>query len=103
MFYDPGSNFESVSCHICKQELDTDYWVEFMDKAGESEFTKLDIYLPCYNLTSSLNELDYNFPAGFARSAIKILNPNKYQIINKYIKEFEDKLGMKLKVVTAHY
>src|SRR5262245_9441285 len=83
-FVDQGSNFESVACPKCGTKLDIDWWnmamtracgvdadVEVWDNGLFSEdepmFTNLTVTVPCCGSTLSLNDLHYDWPAGFAR------------------------------------
>jgi len=74
-FVDAGANFETVSCPQCANELEQDWWGDAMDRAAESTFADLAVTLPCCGASSSLNDLRYEMPQGFARFVIDILNP----------------------------
>ena len=66
-FIDQGENFERVSCPKCGTEIPTDWWQQAMDKSYESRFRHLEVTTPCCAYATSLNNLDYRWPAGFAR------------------------------------
>lgn len=74
-FIDCGGNLERIECPLCGSVLDFDWWGEVMSSAAEGEFSDLSVKLPCCGETSSLNELKYDFPCGFACCEIKIMNP----------------------------
>lgn len=100
-FVDCGSNLESIVCPICHSELPFDWWGEAMDKASESEFTSLEIVLPCCGKAVSLNDLEYYFTCGFACCVIEILNPvcdDEDYIIDSIQKI----LGINIRIIKAH-
>lgn len=79
-FVDQGSNFESVSCPRCGELLDQAWWSERMDAAWSpdtSRFTDLQVLTPCCAARSSLNDLDYCWPAGFASFSLSAWNPGR--------------------------
>jgi hypothetical protein len=75
-FINSGSNFESVCCPFCEEIIDMDDWQEMMSLSYEkSQFTDLDILLPCCGKMSTLNNLKYQSDCGFAKFVIEVLNP----------------------------
>ena len=74
-FVDPGDNFEHVRCPACASDI-TDWWTNAMDATAINHFTDLSATLPCCGLITSLNDLDYKWPAGFARFTLAARNPN---------------------------
>lgn len=101
-FVDQGSNFERVLCPRCEWELEIDWWQQAMSKAYETQFIDLDITLPCCGTKSSLNTLTYQWPAGFARFIIEILNPQK-DTNEDMMQMLEKALGCRLRKIVAHY
>jgi len=81
-FIDPGENFETIRCPLCDALIDGELWQEMMDQSYQSRFTNMDILTPCCQQQSSLNHLNYHFPAGFARFVIEILNPSSLNQID---------------------
>jgi hypothetical protein len=73
-FVDQGSNFERILCPHCKQEI-TSNWPGLMEECSKFEFTKRRVIVPCCQLESDLNELVYEWPAGFARFVLEVENP----------------------------
>jgi hypothetical protein len=104
-FVDQGTNFDNLHCPICKQELDTEWWGQAMDKAFEGDgFTNLTIQTPCRHSLSSLNDLEYYFPAGFAQFGLSARNPNVTTEQTLRIQaELEKVLGCELKLIWSHY
>jgi hypothetical protein len=101
-FVDQGSNFESISCNICGRIIDNDYWQHTMDKAYETHFKVLTFITPCCHKKTSLNDLQYHWPAGFAKFQISILDPVG-DIKTTEVSELEKILGTKVRKIWAHY
>jgi hypothetical protein len=74
-FIDQGANLERVSCPNCGSELAVDWWQDAFDRASERQFADLSVATPCCGHSMSLNDLDFDWPAGFARFVIWAMNP----------------------------
>ena len=75
-FIDCGQGLEHIFCPWCGRELDIKFWKEAMDKAyNNGSFGYLGIRMPCCNLPSSLEELIYVKPCGFAAFVIEVHDP----------------------------
>lgn len=75
-FIDCGEGLAHIFCPWCGSELDIDFWHAAMDKAFQDRsFQYLGLRMPCCNLSSSLEELIYVKPCGFATFAIEVWNP----------------------------
>lgn len=101
VFVDCGGNLEKIFCPECHTELDFDWWGEVMGRADENGFTSLETELPCCGKMISLNDLQYDFPCGFACSRICILNPQRLTE-DTVIDSVETILGIGVRVITAH-
>jgi hypothetical protein len=101
-FIDQGANFEEILCPHCKQPLDDQWWKIQMDAAYRKDFHDLAIKSPCCKNQTSLNELMYVWPAGFARFSIEIRSPSQ-DIDANFIRVLEGVLGTTLKEIWAHY
>jgi len=104
-FYDCGENFEKVTCPCCGKNLDIEWWQDEMDRTAESEFSDLRIITPCCSVISSLNELNYCFPQGFARFAINIndYENDKFIIDKSFLSQLELYSGVSWKVIISRY
>lgn len=100
-FVDCGSNLDEIKCPICGEVLDFGWWGEAMEEAGENRFLDLSVVLPCCGAKSSLNELKYHFPCGFARTVITIHNPEE-GISEELLMEIERIAGISVKVIHSH-
>lgn len=88
-FIDAGENFEKILCPNCNLEIDLTWWRNEMAQAYASQFQKLEIVTPC-GYATSLNNLNYIWPAGFTKYVIRIKEhlvipltelENKFQMI----------------------
>ena len=102
-FIDAGSNFENITCPACGKEISMDWWSEAMARAHESQFTNLDVVVPCCNTRTTLNDLHYHSPQGFARLIISVINPDASEMDEKTKSELEQILGCPLRIIWAHY
>lgn len=101
-FIDQGSNFERVICPVCGTELDVRWWQSAMDKAYEKRFSDLVVNTPCCSAESSLNDLDYQWPAGFSQFMLEARNPNG-DLDDRQRGELEAILGCAVRKIWAHY
>jgi len=74
-FIDCGENLKHIFCQWCGRELGIEFWHQAMDKAYKSSFEHLGFKTPCCNLSSSLDELIYVRPCGFATFTIEVHDP----------------------------
>ncbi len=102
-FIDAGANFGSISCPVCDSEISGEWWSVAMDEAHQSKFRNLDIQVPCCGSRTTLNDLNYNFPQGFARFTLTARNPGIPELDEQSIKELERIVGCKLRVIWTHY
>ena len=101
-FIDQGSNWERVLCPICGSERDVSWWQEAMATAYGTKFTNLVVVLPCCHNECSLNNLKYEWPAGFARFVLEVWNPGA-DLTEAQIHTLEQKLGCALRKIWAHH
>jgi hypothetical protein len=79
-FVNCGENFESIGCPACGATLlDGEWWGERMSAAYDraSGFGALDVVTPCCGSATTLNDLDYHFPQGFASWWIEVHTANR--------------------------
>jgi hypothetical protein len=101
-FIDQGQNWERVRCPVCGSELDPEWWSQAMDAAYQTGFANLLVNVPCCGAVSSLNDLQYELPAGFARFVLKVRDPDK-DIDDEQLITLEQVLGCKLRKIWARY
>ena len=101
-FIDQGSNFEKIICPKCNSIIDDKWWQKEMDKAFKDNYRNLFIITPCCNEEISLNDLKYEWPAGFASFIIQIQNPNK-DITDSELEKLEIILRSSMRKIWSHY
>ena len=80
-----------------------EWWTEQMGLAGESSFRDLGLITPCCGNKTSLNDLGYEWPAGFAQAELSVLNPQRGWLDEAELARVASELGYPLKQVMAHY
>ena len=101
-FVDQGANFEGVSCNYCGRNINIEIWQNAMDKAYKTNFKDLSFVTPCCHKSTSLNDLKYNWPVGFAKFVISIADPPS-DIKDDVVKGLEKILGTRIRKIWAHY
>jgi hypothetical protein len=102
-FIDPGGNFERILCPTCSAVVPIEWWSRVMDRAyAASRFRDLSIVLPCCQTHSSLNNLCYDWPTGFARFLLEARSPGS-DLTEQQVSLFELLLGCSVRKIWAHY
>ena len=102
-FIDQGTNLERISCPRCGAELDESWWADEVERASNTAFTQLDVTTPCCAARVSLNDLDYEWPAGFARFVLEAMNPQVRDLDESATARLATMLGTPLRRIWAHY
>src|SRR5947209_7919128 len=63
LFVDAGSNAERIGCPACGSGLPGAWWSERLDRAAAGGYARLAVTTPCCGTDTTLNELDYIWPA----------------------------------------
>lgn len=101
-FVDQGGNFDNVFCNLCGQNIEIEDWQNAMDNAYQNQFTELTFVTACCDKKTSLNDLIYHSPAGFAKFVMAILDAQS-ELSEKDFKKLQDILGTTLRNIWAHY
>ncbi len=101
-FIDQGQNWKRVLCPVCRAELDKWWWQQAVDAAYRAGFSNLSVKTPCCGAASSLNELQYEWPAGFAQAIVEVHNPSG-DVDDDQLKSLEQILGCRLRKIWARY
>ncbi|HEU5381382.1 MAG TPA: hypothetical protein VFV38_38655 [Ktedonobacteraceae bacterium] len=102
-FITTGGNLERIRCPCCQSVLDEQRWIAAMERAyDETRFADLTVTLPCCSQLSSLNDLHYEWPTGFARFRLQVRNPSN-EIDEATFQELERVLACSLKKIWAHF
>lgn len=103
VFIDAGSNFDSVRCPWCGAAIDLDWWHDRMTIAASEGFTNLQTRTRCCDVTTSLNDLGYDWPQGFARWWLEVMNPANSAISDEQVAAIGDALGHPVRAIYVHY
>jgi hypothetical protein len=101
-FIDQGGNFEHVRCPRCVTELEHPWWQDAMDRAYHNRFVDLATVTPCCSAAVSLNELNYDWPAGFAQFELSVQNPNRGWLSDQEMAQVADTLGHPVRQILCH-
>jgi hypothetical protein len=74
-FVDAGDNFHEITCPACGKHVELDDWAEAMMRSSGADFENLAAKFPCCGKETSLNDLRYDWPQGFARWDLEVRNP----------------------------
>ena len=95
-FIDPGGNFERVLCHLCGTDCKL-WWSDTMERQYDHGFHDLTVTSGCCQQQMSLNDLNYQFPAGFARFLIEVNDPDRKDLTGTELLELELIVGGSLR------
>ena len=102
-FIDCGSNFERILCPHTGKEIELEGWHKGMGAAEAAGFEDLSFVSPHSGEPTSLANLIYEWPQGFARFSLHALNPNLKEPSRECLIALEEILCCKLKVIWQHY
>ena len=112
-FISCGGNFERICCPACQAEVETAWWQVQMDNDYDDNrgfsFTRFE--MPCCGATSSLPELVYEWPQGFARFSVSALNPGRpsnsetpvWPVSDDKNRELSEILGTPIRWIALHF
>jgi hypothetical protein len=101
-FVDAGSNLERVLCSACGHDLLADgTWQRLMSAAWEARFSRLEVVVPCCGCSTSLNDLRYDWPCGFATYVLEARNPGR-TLAPHETEELSSALGCNVRVIHSH-
>jgi len=100
-FHRGCGNWSGVNCPKCGTDVE-DWWKDAMDRASASEFKNLSITTPCCGHSTTLNDLNYLWLAGFSRFVLEALNPNIRQTTAEQDQALSEALGLKLRKIRVH-
>lgn len=99
-FVDCGVNFETVTCPRCGVDI-AEWWTLVMEVAHGQHFTDLRITTPCCTRRTSLNDLVYSWPMGFARYSLEAMNPDVVDLPDSVRLRLESILGNRVRLIWA--
>ncbi|MFF3504966.1 hypothetical protein [Streptomyces sp. NPDC003247] len=68
-----GADLEEISCPRCGAEPTPGWWGQAVTERYDTGFSTLRVTVPCCGAVTSLNDLVYDWPMGFARFRIEVL------------------------------
>jgi hypothetical protein len=101
-FVDCGANFESVRCPACGADIG-EWWAEAMELGHAHNFSDLRITTPCCALHTTLNDLLYSWPAGFARYTLEAVNPGVEKLRQSIVDRLQRNIGTQVRIIWALY
>lgn len=101
-FVDCGSNLETITCPRCRTAIDTGWWSEQLSERYDHGFADLTTTMRCCRQELGFDELDYDWPCGFARFAIELWNPDRERFSSEELAELADALGHEVHLIVAH-
>lgn len=99
---DCGQNLERIGCPACGTDADTEWWQDLMEARYEDGFDDLSARMPCCGTDTSLDQLDYQWPCGFARFEIEVWNPPQIWFTDDELSRIASTLGHKVRQIRAH-
>jgi hypothetical protein len=96
-FFDPGENFERVDCPLCGTMIDMGWWTQ------EMSFEDRAVTTPCCHKQTTLNDLVYVWPAGFARFALTCHDPEREALAPDEEQRLQDALGHPIRQIWSRY
>lgn len=113
-FIDQGENLEAIVCPSCGTRMKLEHfveddptrvwWDELWDRLDEHPAESVSMVIPCCGATVKAMDLTFDWPAGFARFELSVLNPNISENLSAaQLAGLESILGCQLRQVWAHY
>lgn len=100
IFFDCGGSLEYVRCPFCKADLDT-VWNDWMQRWYEGDHNQLGIETPCCSKLTTLNDLDYKSPQGFACVGVR----SEWELIEISANDLEEigaHIGAPVRLIWQH-
>jgi hypothetical protein len=98
-FFYAGENAGSIFCPFCETVLEYDWWSNALNRWYESKDRRvLSIETPCCHRPTSLNDLDYDGPEGFACVGMELMNPG-YDLEPDERRQVEAALGLPVRII----
>jgi hypothetical protein len=98
-----GENLERIGCPTCGRHIDPDWWGNLVDetKIVDDGFTDLTVTVPCCASRTSLNDLDYHWPTGYARFELAAWNPDRDWLTSWELTDLAGALGHDVRQIRA--
>jgi len=104
VFFDCGQNFERILCPSCHAAISMEWWQERMgDDCDQHGFRLAKYPTPCCGTACTLHDLVYEWPQGFGRFALDVMNPGIGRLNEAQQRELEKILGAPLRIIYQHF
>ncbi len=100
-----GANFGKIRCPSCGGLMELHTWQDWMneDFQGKGQgFVLSKRPLPCCGAQSSLHDLKYEWPQGFARFNVCAENPSIGKLSQEQCRRFDQLLGCPVRIIYEH-
>lgn len=97
-----GANLKTIRCPHCGADSG-DWWAEAVQERYDEGFSTLQVTVPCCGAETSLNELAYDWPMGFASFRIAALYPNRGWLTEEELASVTAAVGHPLRQILAHF
>ena len=102
-FFDCGGNFEEVRCPACKTRVEIRDWQRWMNADyGPPGFALNPFKMPCCGTQTTVNDLTYIWPQGFARIGVSARDPDLGRLSDDQLKAFEQAMGCPVRAFYVH-
>ncbi|WP_062349143.1 hypothetical protein [Herbidospora yilanensis] len=101
-FVDSYSNLMRITCPLCGSSIDLEWWQEFGDAHADEGLSTLEVRVPCCSGSTSLEDLRFDWPCGFARFEIAIWNPDRASFDDDELAALGAALGHPVRQIRAH-
>lgn len=98
---DCGANLMTISCRYCGADIPSWFGTAVSERRSDG-FSSLMVTVPCCNAGTSLNDLAFDWPMGFAKFAITVLYPNRAWLSETELNSVADALGHPLRQILRH-
>ncbi|MEU6377651.1 hypothetical protein [Streptomyces sp. NPDC046909] len=98
---DSAQNLERIACPRCRGRIDLEWWADLIEDNVDG-FTTLDATAPCCGAAVSLDQLDFDWPCGFARFEIAVWNPELDRLADEELAAVAKALGHPVRQIRAH-
>jgi hypothetical protein len=99
---DCAQNLETITCPLCDERIDLEWWADLLDEHEDEGFATLLINTPCCGHETTLDALHYDWPCGLANFEIAIRNPERAWLSNDELSAVADTLGHPVRQIRAH-
>jgi hypothetical protein len=101
---DAGENTTQITCSRCGEDISQEWFLGLVEEHGESVGDR-DVTVPCCGEAVPLDALRYDWPVGFARFEVSVMNPTRaeYELDPGELAHVADLLGHSVTQILAHY